>query len=135
MLNKKSYVSKGVIVLILSALIGVSFLIAGSAYGKQDIYFKAAVAKDIAFLLDSVYSVPGDVDFIYQADLIGYGIRIKDNFVTVFKHSNLDPTAGSYPFAGTGNDAEKIDIELIKIKKVRIEKKEGAVSVSGIVNE
>jgi hypothetical protein len=109
-----------------------SYIFAGRSYGKQEIYFKAAVAKDIAFLINSMYSAPGDVSFIYPMELTEFGVKIKNNKVIVFKHTPLDVTAGSYEYAGINDDTKKINIEIDNVYKIKFEKKGDIVSVSKI---
>lgn len=112
--------------MIISALIVVSFIMAGRAYGKQEIYFKVAVAKDVAFLIDSLYSTPGDVEFIYPQEMPGFGIKISDNKVTVFKHSALDSAAASYSYAGIN---DKIDTQIECSNKIMFLKKGEVISL------
>ena len=57
------------IVIILSALIVASFYNIGKAYGTEEVFYKFAVAKDLAIHLDLIYSLPGDIEYIYPNDV------------------------------------------------------------------
>ncbi len=127
--KKSQLVVKGLFVMIISAIVVVSFIIAGRSYGKQEIYFKAAAAKDIAFLLDEMYSTPGDVEFVYPQELAGFGIKIANNKVTVFKFSPLDTVAASYEYAGIAEESKKINVELNSLCKLKFEKQRDIISV------
>ena len=59
--KKSSIVLKAMAVSILSIFVVVTFLQAGKAYGSQDIFFKSALARDLAIMIDALYALPGDV--------------------------------------------------------------------------
>ena len=130
MINKKSQLTlKALIVTIISALVVFSFIMAGKSYAKQELYFKAAVARDVALMIDTLYDMPGDVNFIYPIDLTNYGIRISGNEVRVYRGElgPLDVTASSYRFFGVN---KKIDVKLDKAKRIKFEKKGENILIS-----
>ena len=52
--------NKAFIVIIVSAIVILAFINAGKSYGKQEVYYKLAVARDLAITIDLAYSLPGD---------------------------------------------------------------------------
>jgi len=108
---------------IASAIVIFAFYSAGKTYGNQEAYYKLAVAKDIALTIDYLYSVPGDVKFVYPNDVSGYDVEIIGDSVRVYQHGSgkLDVTAGVYGYAGTSYDKINIFVsgpKYIKLKKV-----------------
>src|SRR3989338_4625641 len=84
--GKKAVLSlKALAIIVMSTLVLIGFLMAGKAYGSNDMFFKYAVAKDIAILMGTVYGLPGDAEIYYPVNLFNkYGVKIVDNEVTVF---------------------------------------------------
>ena len=108
---------------IASAIVVLAFYSAGKTYGNKEAYYKLAVAKDIALTIDYLYSVPGDVEFIYPNDISGYDTEIIDDTVRVYQHNSRrsDVTAGIYGYAGTSYDKINKFIsgpKYIKLKKI-----------------
>ncbi len=103
-------------------LIGV-FKSTGEAYGNEETFYKLAIAKDLALTIDVMYSAPGDFEYVYQNEVSGYDIEIKDNIVKVFKHNSgkQDPTIGISTFAGIESDIPNLFIQnekYVKLKKI-----------------
>lgn len=114
-------VSRAIFAVIASAIIVVSFRSVGEAYGTEEAYYKLAVAKDLALTIDLLYSLPGDVEYIYPNDVSGYDIELKDNKVSVFKHDSnkLDPSIGIYEFVGISSDKPNFIVKNEKFVKIR----------------
>ena len=106
-MKKRGFLSlKGLIMAIVFAIVILAFIQAGKSFGNRDVYFKDAAAKDIALIIDSLYSNPGDAAIKYEEDLSKYTVWIKDNTVTVYKTSDgkTDITQGKYGFVGQSID-------------------------------
>lgn len=110
-------------VVIVSAIVIGVFKSAAEAYGSEEVFYKLAIAKDLALTIDVMYSVPGDFEYIYPNEVSGYDIEIKDNTVKIFNHNSgkLDPTIGIYNFAGIESDKTNLFIQngkYVKLKKI-----------------
>jgi|SRR3989344_3025571 len=123
--------NKAFIVIIVSAIVILAFINAGKSYGKQEVYYKLAVARDLAITIDLAYSLPGDFYYIYPNEISGYDIEFKDNSVRVYssKLGKLDPTIASHSFAGLS--ADKLDTILANAKFLTIEKKGEKLQIAG----
>lgn len=122
MKKRGQLVNKALIVVITSAIVIIAFYSAGKTYGNKEAYYKLAAAKDIALTIDYLYSVPGDVEFIYPNDISGYDVEIRDGSVRVYQHGSgkLDVTAGIYEYVGTSYDQINTFVsgpKYIKLKK------------------
>jgi len=136
MKKRGQLVYKALISVIVSAIVVAAFVIAGKTYGNQEAYHKLAVAKDLALVLDAIYSYSGDIEFRYPNEISDYIIEVKDNVVKVYskKFGKADPTSASYGFAGIS--AESLNFEIKDAKYVRIEKISGKIVIKkGQVNE
>lgn len=125
-------VNKALIVIITSAIVVIAFYSAGKTYGNKEAYYKLAVAKDIALTIDYLYSVPGDIEFIYPNDISGYDIEIRDGSVRVYQHNSgrLDATAGIYGYVETSYD--KIDAFVSGPKYIKLKKTGNVIEVIGL---
>ena len=123
---------KGIIVLTISALIIGMFVHAGSSYGSGQAYYGLAISKDIALTIDLMYSLPGDVKYIYPNDVSAYDFMIKDNHVNVYSHSfgKFDTVVGIYRYAGIEND--KLNVEIRGEKYILMEKIKDKIKITGI---
>ena len=117
------------LVLIASAVVFGVLVYKGYSYGSQHEYYRIAVARDLALTIDSMYSVSGDVDYIYPSDVSGFGIKIKDNLVNVYD-TNYNLLPSSYHFAGFASD--KIDAAVEGAKFVRLEKTGNKIKITGV---
>ena len=102
-MKKRSWITIEVLfVLIVCAVILLSFIQAARSYGSREVYYKTAIARDIALNIDSLYSIPGNARIEYGNDVSKYSILIKDNEVTVYKtaYGLTDATRGKYKFYG-----------------------------------
>ena len=134
--KKSSIVLKAMAVSILSIFVVVTFLQAGKAYGSQDIFFKSALARDLAIMIDALYALPGDVYIEYPidldpADFRGYGIKITPNKVTIFSSEvgEFDASSASYHF--TGMEGLDPSITLLDPNKLIIRKEGNLIIFSG----
>lgn len=111
MKKRGQLVYKALIIIIASAIIILAFIEAGKSYGSQDAYYKLAVAKDLALLIDGMYATSGDVKIMYGRDLSKYTVAVNGNIVKIYKTSLgvADVTAGQYKFFG--NEIANAQIE------------------------
>ena len=110
MKKRGQLVYKALIIIIASAIIILAFIEAGKSYGSQDAYYKLAVAKDLALLIDGMYATSGDVKITYGKDLSKYTVAVNGNVVKVYRTSLVtDFTAGQYRFFG--NEIASVKIE------------------------
>ncbi|HLC60956.1 MAG TPA: hypothetical protein VJJ52_06020 [Candidatus Nanoarchaeia archaeon] len=132
MKKRGQLVNKALIVLITSAVVIITFYSAGKTYGNKEAYYRLAVAKDIALTIDYLYSIPGDVEFIYPNEVSDYDIEITDNSVRVYQHGSgkLDATAGIYGYAGTSYD--KINTFVSGPKYIEIKKTGNTITAIGL---
>ena|SRR3989344_9388865 len=132
MKKRGQLVNKALIVIITSAIVILAFYSAGKTYGNKEAYYKLAVAKDIALTIDYLYSVPGDIEFIYPNDISGYDIEIRESSVRVYQHGSgkLDVTAGIYGYVGTSYD--KINTFVSGPKYIELEKTGNTIEAIGL---
>ncbi len=132
MKKRGQLVYKALISVIVSAIVVAAFVIAGKTYGNQEAYYKLAVAKDLALVIDLMYSLPGDIEYVYATDVSAYGIEIKNNNVKVYdyKFGKSDPTAASYNYVGIGSDA--INANINGLKFVKLSKIKSQMIVNGV---
>lgn len=104
MKKKGQLVYKAIIVLIISAIIIISFLSAGKLYGSGEIYYRSAVAKDIALLINTLYALPGEASIMYPRDVSGYIITIDGTTVEVGSETGLSVSIAKYKFVGKDID-------------------------------
>lgn len=128
MKKRGQLVYKGLIIAIVCVMVILAFIQAGKSYGSKDIFYKSAVAKDLALIIDELYAVPGDVVISYQNDLSEYGVYIKDNSVRVYSTDAglLDVTSGQYTFFGLKIQETKIE----NPKQLIISKVNGKITLS-----
>ena len=135
MFNKKGdlviYVG---IVFLISAMVFVVFYSEAKEQGTGEFLFKAAVARDIALLLEGLYAAPGDVEFIYPTELSGYGVKVQDNIVSVFYSGMelLEADVESYGYVGIGE--ERISENLDDIFKLKFIKKDAKIRIEPITD-
>lgn len=118
--KKSQIVLKYIFVAILMILIFYSFVEGGKSRGKKIDQFKLGVAKDIALLVNTLYSTDGDVKYIYQNNIKGYGVKISDGVVSVFKGDTSDGTIGRYKYVemeGISANSQVSNIEYLQIEK------------------
>lgn len=92
---------------------------------------KAAVARDIALILDSIYSSPYDIVVEYDTDLKDFSVLISDKKVKVNSASiSIDPAPAEYPFVPTDDDPNFGP--LIKPNKLLFKKENGKLSATAL---
>ena len=127
-------VNKALIVIIASAIVIMAFISAGKAYGSQEAFYKLAVARDLAITIDLMYSLPGNIEYVYPNDVSGYDIEVSDFSVKVYKHKTgkLDPTIAKHSFVGT--DYDNLNAEIKGKRFVKLEKAERNIKITGVDN-
>tara|TARA_Y100000310_G_C20669553_1_gene809477 strand:+ start:2162 stop:2578 length:417 start_codon:yes stop_codon:yes gene_type:complete len=121
--KKAAIINKWLILGIFVAIVFAFFVRRGTETGNQEMVVKAAMARDIAVVIESLYAVPGDVEYIYPEDVSKYTIIVKDNKVEV-SSSGLEfvrSKTSKYEYVGIGEsiiDARVEDSSRIKILKV-----------------
>ena len=69
---------------------------------ENTLYEKNYLSKDIALIVDTIYSAPGDISYIYSGDTMGFIIDFKPNNVFVYEelemYEKLPYPQGNYPF-------------------------------------
>ena len=129
--KKSQIVLKYIFVVILIILILYSFIEGGKSRGKKIDQFKLGVAKDIALFVNTLYSTNGDVKYIYQNNIKGYGVQISGGVVSVFKGDISDGTIGRYTYVemeGIKANAQVNNVDYLQIEKIRNEIKLSSVS-------
>jgi len=110
-------------------IIGI-FTYAGRIYGSGEAYYKLAIAEDLALTIDLIYSVPGNVVYVYPNEITGYDVEFKDSTVTVYDNTiPKDPLPASYNFAGISGD--KLDSLIKKPVYLRFEKTGNKITITG----
>ena len=129
MKKRGQLVYKGLIIAIVCVMVILAFVQAGKSYGSKDVFYKLAVAKDLALIIDELYAVPGDVAISYQNDLSKYGVYVNGNSVKVYSINTglLDVTSGQYTFFGPKIEETKIE----NPKPLLISKIKGKITLSG----
>ena len=131
MKKRAQTVYEALVIIIGGALIIAGFVQAGKSYGRQEAYYKLAVAKDIALTIDLLYGMPGDVSFKYPNDVVGYDIEIRNNVVKIYHTGSAnDLTSQSYTFAGI--DKDPLSITIKNQKFLKFEKSNGRIKISGV---
>ena len=125
-------VYKALVVIIGSALIITGFLQAGKSYASQEVFYKLAIAKDLALTIDLLYSLPGDIKYVYPNGVSGYDIEIGENKVTVYdtNQGKLDTNQKSYNYVGS--ESYPVNAYIKNQKFVKFEKTNSVITISGI---
>ena len=123
LLNKWLYL--GIFVVIILAF----FVRRGTESGNQELVVKAAMARDLALLIESMYAVPGDVEYIYPEDVSKYTITVKDNVVKVSSSGLdfIDSKTASFEYVGVGEG--RIVAKMEDSRKIKILKEGGMVEL------
>ena len=117
------------LVTIASAVVFGFLVYKGYSYGSQHEFYKIAVARDLALTIDTAYSLPGDISYVYPNDVLGYDIEIKDNLVKIYDHKSKI-LADTYRFAGIAG--HKLDTFIENAKYIKLEKKGDEIKISGV---
>ena len=121
---------KAMISLIASAMVIAAFYAAGNSYGNSEAYYKLAVAKDLALMLDLVYSYNGNVDIIYPNELTGYDVEVYDQSIRIYgtNYGKEDLIFESYSLVSNEKDIPNFYIKNPKF--LNIQKRDGKVIIS-----
>ena len=92
--KKSQIVLKYIFVAILMVLIFYSFAEGGKSRGEKIDQFKLGIAKDIALLVNTLYSTNGDVKYIYQNNFIYLKLS------SCFCFKNINPSRISSALCG-----------------------------------
>mgnify|MGYP001615738537 FL=1 len=132
MKKRGQLIYKALLVIIASSVVILAFTSAGKSYGNREPFYKLALAKDIAITIDLMYSLPGDIKYIYPNDLSKYDVELTQNTVTVYSHKSgrQDITIASYGFAGIEKDT--INARIMAKKYMVLEKIYGHIRISGV---
>src|SRR3989338_4356688 len=99
------------------------------AYASGKLALKAAATKDIAIILDTMYSYPYDMALEYDVDLSDFIVEISQKTVKIKMTSlSIDPSAEGYAFVPIDDD---LDFTLSKPKKIIFKKENGKITVTG----
>ena len=129
--KRAQIVYKALVVIIGGALIIAGFVQAGKSYGRQEAFYKLAVAKDVALTIDLLYGMPGDVSFTYPNDVSGYDVEIRDSIVKIYDTGSAnDLTSQSYNYAGI--DKDPLSISIKNQKFLKFEKSNGKIKIRGV---
>ncbi len=76
-------------------------------YASGKVALKTAAARDIALILDTIYSSSYDIELDYPVDLSGFTVEISDNTVKIYDTSlgELDPLLAQYSFVPIKDEA------------------------------
>lgn len=127
-MKKRSWLAiEALFVIIVCAVILLSFIQAAKSFGSREVYYKTAIARDISLIIDSLYSIPGDAKIEYSNDISKYSILVKNNEVRIYKttYDLTDVTKGKYIFYGPKIQETRVIHPDILI----IEKKDGKISL------
>lgn len=137
--------------LILNSLIGiilgsiafVALPLIGKACATGEICLKAAASKDIALIIDTLYSSPYDIEIQYDYNLKGLVVDISQGSVKIYGKSSVtlegneikelrrDPTLKKYGFAPISNSVEDLNIILNQPKTIIFKKVNGEIIIIG----
>lgn len=101
MMKKRGQLSHIVIIeIVLLALITAAFFYFHKTVEEDTLFEKSYAARDMALLLETSQSVPGDIDIYYSQpffDIGKYKYRFSDNFLRIYEGDNYLFSV-SYPF-------------------------------------
>lgn len=80
------------LILLISVIVWFSYLEGGKKFAKKEISLKAASAKNIALMIDTIYAYPYDMEIEYDIDLSKFVVEISENSVKIHDSSlvNVD---------------------------------------------
>lgn len=124
-MKKRSQLTlKGLFELVAIAVVIFTLIYIGVSRGSGEDYFKVRSAKELALLVNTLCSLPGNAEIIFPSDLSKFNIEVVDNIVYIFNEQytkDKDPTVGKY-----GISKPNCNIEAsVKNPKTLIVKKQG----------
>lgn len=100
-------------------------------YGTGKIALKTAAARDIALILDTIYSYPYDIQIDYDYDLSDFIVEIYDNKVEIYDAEYSTPeadfTSAEYSFVPVDDNPNFV---LDEPTEIVFEKKNGILIVT-----
>jgi hypothetical protein len=129
--------------IILGSIAFVMLPMIGKACATGEICLKAAASKDIALIIDSIYSYPYNIQIEYDYDLKGLIVDISQGSVKIYRKSSVtlegneikeirrDPTLKKYEFAPINNYVEDLNIVLDQPKTIIFKKEDGKLTIIG----
>ena len=125
--------------IIVAAIVLLTFLKISELYATGRITAKVAATRDIALVIDAIYSYPYDTTLDYNYDLSDFIVEITQNdvriystlFVTLDDEGNIqgDEKPKPYPFVPTDDDPSVI---LDRPNGIHFEKKGGILTITSI---
>ena len=97
-----TYVLIVIIILIMAIVVFLTIPMIAKSYASGKIALKVAAARDIALILDTIYSYPYDTELRYDVDLSDFKVDIVNNNVKIYEKSygspGADPKLAQYSF-------------------------------------
>lgn len=109
-----------IIIVVIAVFVGITYPKIAKSLGTGKVALKTAAARDIAFVIDSIYSYPYDVELEYDYDLSDFTVKISDNKVEIYEGTlEGDLTSAAYSFVPVKDNPE---FTLDKPKKIVFKK-------------
>lgn len=123
--------------IIMGAIVLLTFLKVSELYATGRITAKVAATRDIALVIDAIYSFPHDVTLEYEYDLSDFIVEISQNSVRIYSESSLDDEGEirgnekpkPHAFVPADDDPSII---LDRPRKIVFEKEDGVLTITGI---
>lgn len=122
---------KFLMILTISAILLILYPKVAESFAKGELAKKTIAAREIALLLDTMYSYPYTMTIDYDINLMGFTLEISDQTVAVYDTKlgkTIDPSLANYRFFTTRGDNPKFTIE--NSKKIRFKKINDKIEVS-----
>ena len=91
---------KGLIELVAVAIVIFILIYIAVSRSSGEAFFKERSAKELALLLNTLCSLPGNAEIIFPTDLSKFNVQVENNVVYVydtrFAKNTDDPVAGKY---------------------------------------
>jgi hypothetical protein len=125
--------------IIVAAIVILTFLRVSELYATGRITAKVAATRDIALVIDAIYSYPHDITLEYNYDLSDFIVEISQSSVRIYSTSLVtlddeDKIRGKekpkpYAFVPADDDPSVI---LDRPRKIVFEKEDGVLTITGI---
>ena len=127
----QQYITLAIIGFFVAAFLIIAYPKIAEAAASGKLAKKAAVARDIALILDTMYAYPYDMEVGYDVDLKDFGVRVEGSMVYVnLIEFSLDPTSASYSFV-PANDNPRFKAE--GTDKIIFKKVDGKIDCDYII--
>ena len=123
MAKRGQIVFKALIVLLISAIIIILYPIMGQTHANREISKNTIAAREIALIIDTLYSYPYDVVVYLDKDLSGLTVDFSDENIKIYDTKlgkKFDPALAEYRFFTTGFNV--IETKLESPKRIKFEK-------------